>query len=1053
MFHLVDMNNTGKTLYLIDGHALIFKMYYALLSHPMINSKGVDTSILYGFTKYLFELTAKEHPTHLAVAFDPPGGTFRHERYPEYKGTRSATPQLIIDALEPLCELCKALNIPVLMEPGYEADDVIGSMAKKAEKEGFTVYMVTPDKDYGQLISPNIFQYKPGKSGGDREIVGEKEICEKFGLKSPLQVIDILTICGDSSDNVPGVRGVGEVGAKKLLGEYGSVKGIYEHLDDLKPKQKAMFEAAKDHIELSRWLVTIKTDISLDKYSLDDMVVDGKYTEDARRLFDLYEFGSLKKYIASAPAYSATNKAAGPADGTAGATSYGSVDRTSVTKNGNPSCPADGLSAKTQIHANGGTSTKNAGSSGDGVSGATYYSTVDGHADGRTAYDEPQWKEIEYTLCSVQELIETAKKTGKCAITLPESYVGGKHLSYSKAAGDSKAAGLNGKPSHGSIRDKIFIASDGKAAEGTADEFRALIEDGSVAKTGYGMKDCWKALHSNGISLKGTLDDIEIMDYVINPEKSHDMFSLAKSLLGVDLQANTSGINGTYASSPTAPSLGSFVQASLFDDIDDDNDDDVQDAADTGEVSANSPTGSKSADSNNSDNNSKAEGNARLAEETAAGCRKAVAVELLGSRLRQMLTDSSQDKLYDDIEEPLISVLAKMEETGVRIDLNVLRRFAGKLTEEMNEYQQRVREMVGEPDLNIMSPKQIGTLIYEKLQLDPKVKAKKGNRYAYPTDEETLLKLEDKHPVIDEILEFRGLKKLLSTYIDPFPSYVSPVTGMIHTTFNQALTSTGRLSSSKPNLQNIPIRTERGKEIRKAFISRRPDGVILSADYSQIELRIMAHLSCDRHLIEAFRKGEDVHKATAAKIFGIGIDEVSPEQRRIAKTANFGIMYGISSFGLSQRLHISRADAKKLIDDYFASFPSIRAYIDDTLASVRETGYAETLFGRRRYISDINSKNGTVRALAERNAINAPIQGTAADIIKIAMANIDRRLEKEGFRSAMVLQIHDELLFDAYSEEIEDLKKCVVEEMENVIKLSIPLTVECKYGKNWLEAH
>ena len=988
------MDNTGKTLYLIDGHALIFKMYYALLSHPMINSKGLDTSILYGFTKYIFELTAKEHPTHLAIAFDPPGGTFRHERYPEYKGTRSATPQLIIDALEPLCELCKAMNIPVLMEPGYEADDVIGSMAKRAEKAGFTVYMVSPDKDYGQLISPKIFQYKPGKSGGDREIVGEKEICEKFGLKSPLQVIDILTICGDSSDNVPGVRGVGEVGAKKLLGEYGSVKGIYEHIEGLKPKQKAMFEAAKDHIELSQWLVTIKTDINLDKYSFDDMVVDGKYTADASRLFDQYEFGSLKKYLASSPAASATDNP---------------VNSTS--------------SANTAVD-----------------------------SFGSASQDEQQveWKEIEFTHCGVHDLIEIAKKTGKCAISLADGYIGGSHPADDKTgrqngttsvdntnrqngtSADCRTSIKNSTSSDIGCKDLIFIAADGKVAEGTADELRSLIEDSSVAKTGYGLKNCWKALHTNGIILKGMLDDIEIMDYVINPEKSHDLSSLAKSLLGVDLQANPDNGNGTNAYGIPGATAGNFIQTSLFDDENGEEDEaDGNGLAGTEETSAND----------------------RRAAETAKGCRKAAAVEQLGNRLRQMLAESSQDKLYDSIEEPLISVLAKMEETGVRIDLNVLKRFAGKLTEEMNECQQRVREMVDEPELNIMSPKQIGILIYEKLQLDPKIKAKKGNRYAYPTDEETLLKLADKHPVIDEILEFRGLKKLLSTYIEPFPSYVSPVTGMVHTTFNQALTSTGRLSSSKPNLQNIPIRTERGKEIRKAFISRRSDGVILSADYSQIELRIMAHLSCDSHLIEAFRKGEDVHKATAAKIFGISIDEVSPEQRRTAKTANFGIMYGISSFGLSQRLHISRTDAKKLIDDYFASFPSIRAYIDDTLLSTRETGYAETLFGRRRYIADINSRNSTVRALAERNAVNAPIQGTAADIIKIAMANIDRRLAKEGLKSAMVLQIHDELLFDAYPEEIESLKKCVVEEMENVIELSIPLTVECKYGKNWLEAH
>ena len=488
--------------------------------------------------------------------------------------------------------------------------------------------------------------------------------------------------------------------------------------------------------------------------------------------------------------------------------------------------------------------------------------------------------------------------------------------------------------------------------------------------------------------------DIELMHYLINPEKSHKIDILAKSYLGVNLE------DGEPQKEDTP--------LSLFDEPEE--------------------------------------------EEAVNRFPEAAATLLLGEKIWEEMQSLDLCGLYDTMEEPLLKVLSKMEIEGVKIDTVQLRRYAAALASEMNAIQDRVREMAEEPDLNIMSPKQIGTLLFEKMKLDPKIKPK-GARGSYPTDEDTLNTLADKHPIINEILEYRGVKKLLSTYIEPLPNYISPATGKIHTTFNQALTATGRLSSSKPNLQNIPIRTERGKEIRKAFVPSRPDGVIVSADYSQIELRIMAHLSCDSHLINAFKEGQDVHAMTAAKIFGVPLEEVTSDQRRIAKTANFGIMYGISSFGLSQRLHISRAEAKKIIDDYFANFPAISSFIEDTLTSARETGYVETIFGRRRYLPDINSKNGTVRSLAERTAVNAPIQGTSADIIKMAMINVDRRLEAEGLKSRMILQIHDELVFDAVADEVETLERIVREEMENVTVLSVPLTVECNHGSNWLEAH
>ena len=878
-----------KKLFLIDGHALIFKMYYAFLRHPMINSKGADMSVLFGFTKYVLELIEKEKPTHLAIAFDPPGGTFRHEMYPEYKGTRSETPQLIIDSLEPLCELCKAMGFPVLMVKGFEADDVIGSMAKRAEKEGFTVYMVTPDKDYGQLISEKILQFKPGKSGSDNEVIDVRKVCEKYNINNPEQVIEILTICGDSSDNVPGVKGVGEVGAGKLISKFGTVEEIYRHLDELTPKQREAFVSSEGHIMLSHELVTIKTDIVLDVDSK-AMELTGTYSPEAADLFEKYEFGSLRRFLGN-------------------------------------------------IQPSGSKETK----------------------------------QVEFTEAAPAQVIKEAQKLGRCAIIT-----------------ECRSEGIFSEIA------RVTIAAGALTAEGMAADFRQIISDPQIIKYGYDLKFQRNLLAHAGMSLEGTLMDIELMHYLINPEKSHKVEILAKTYLEINLEENENAAEVVEA-------------LSLFDEIPEDD--------------------------------------------TKPGKAKEAAVTfLLGEAVWKDMETNGVQTLYLDMEEPLLKVLSDMEMEGVKIDLVQLRKYSAELNTEMNQIQDRIREMAQESSLNIMSPKQIGILLFEKLRLDPKKKPKSGSN-AYPTDEETLSALADKHPIINEILEFRGVKKLLSTYIEPFPSYISPITGKVHTTFNQALTATGRLSSSKPNLQNIPIRTERGKEIRKAFVPSCPDGLIVSADYSQIELRIMAHLSCDKHLIEAFRAGQDVHAITASKIFGIPLEDVTSDQRRIAKTANFGIMYGISSFGLSQRLKIGRGEAKKIIEDYFANFPAISSYIEDTLTAARENGYVETIFGRKRFLPDINSRNGTVRALAERNAINAPIQGTSADIIKLAMIKTDRRIRQEGLQSRMILQIHDELVFDTTPDEVERLERIVREEMENVIELSIPLTVECNHGHNWLEAH
>ena len=868
-------------------------MYYAFLRRPMINSKGADTSILFGFTKYLLELIEREKPTHLAVSFDPPGGTFRNEMYPAYKANRPETPQLVIDALEPLTQIVRAMNIPVLMERGFEADDVIGSMAVKAAAEGMDVYMVTPDKDYGQLISDHIWQYKPGRAGGDDEIVGVPEICARYGIERPEQVIDMLTICGDASDNVPGVKGIGEVWAGKLVSQYGTLENIYSHIDALTQKQRDMFVASRPYIDLSKKLVTIKTDVPLD-VTLDDMAVNLDYSPVLADLFEKYEFNSLKRFIS--------------------------------------------------------------------------------HIDKRHASSGQKAAQLEVEETSAVQVATAVCSSGRCAFVV-----------------DTAGAGIFAPVTKVTV---AALTKDGCiAAEAPASQFKPILEDPTIIKFGFDIKYQMDVLAHAGISIVGKLRDVELMHYLLDPEKAHKLDILSKSYLGVDIAQ--------------APAVQKEV--SLFDEVEEDE---------AGERNR---------------------------------FREAAAILLIGAKVWTELQDAGIVDLYESVEEPLIRVLSRMECTGVKVDVPTLMEYADSLRAEIAENESVVRQIAGDPTLNVSSPKQLGELLFEKLKLDPK--AKKSAKGTWSTDEDTLVELADESPVIDAILDFRAAKKLLSTYIEPFPKYISPVTGRIHTTFNQALTSTGRLSSSNPNLQNIPIRTDRGRYIRKAFVAQDPESVIVSADYSQIELRIMAHLCGDEHLIHAFREGIDVHAATAAKIFHLPVEAVSADQRRIAKTANFGIMYGISAFGLAQRLRIPRSEAKKIIDDYFASFPAIRSFIDRTVAAARENGYVETLFGRRRFIPDINSKNLTLRALAERNAVNAPIQGTSADIIKIAMIRIDRRLRESGMTARMVLQIHDELLFEAPQTEAEALKEMVVSEMEGVIKLSVPLTVECKDGKNWLEAH
>ncbi len=849
-----------KKLYLIDGHALVFRMYYAFLRRPMINSKGEDTSILFGFTKYLLELIAREKPTHLAVMFDPPGGTFRHDLYPEYKATRSATPELVKAALEPLSQIVDALDIPVLMKPGFEADDVIGTVARDFAGRGFDVYMVTPDKDLGQIVDDHIFQYKPGKGGADNEILSKEAICGQYGISDPHQIIDILAIWGDAADNVKGVPGVGEVGARKLVAAYGSVEGIEAHLDELPPRQQVSFREALPYLGLSKTLVTVKTDVDI-PVTEEQLLLGNPDVPRVTELFNHYEFNSLRGFI--------------PTMETA---------------------------------------------------------------------PEPQHKSLECTETAADAVIRKARQEGCIAVRLAE---------------------------------RVTLASGHDYATLPFSEAVPVLSDETLVKCGFGLKNT---------ALKGPLYDIELMHYLLNPERSHKLETLSAAYLGADLaESEADG------------------QMMLFD-----------------------------------------------FEDKTAG-KECVAAGLIAPLLQKELEAQHLWDLYTRIEMPLIGVLADMEATGVRIDPRILGDYSRVLSKELVRIEQEARDLAGEPALNLSSPKQLGVVLYEKLNLNPRVK--KSRNDSYPTDEETLSEIADRHPIVGKILEFRAIKKLLSTYIDPLPALINPATGKVHTTFTQALTATGRLSSVKPNLQNIPIRTERGMKIREAFVPSDPDGWIVSADYSQIELRLMAHLSGDEHLVAGFAHGADVHRATAARIFHVEPEAVTAEERRRAKVANFGIIYGISAFGLSQRMGISRTEAKAFIEEYFRSYPGVKEYMDRVVAQAREKGYVETLFGRKRFLPDIASKNAVARGLAERNAINAPIQGSAADIIKLAMIAVSRRLAKEGLRSKMVLQVHDELVFDVVPDERDRIVEIVKQEMENVCTLSVPLITECNYGKNWREAH
>jgi DNA polymerase-1 len=755
--------------------------------------------------------------------------------------------------------------------------------------------MVTPDKDYGQLVSENIYQCKPAKNGNEMEVLGKDEICSMYGIEDPSQIIDILTLWGDASDNVPGVRGIGEVSSKKLIQKYKTLDKILSSLNELPEKQQEAFKESEKFIDLSKTLITIDTNVDV-PWDENSLKLETPHFNELKRLFNHYEFGSLSR----------------------------SIPR------------LEEIFTTTQT------------------------------PDEQQKSDIGQDKKINtvkpFNMVSDNEIIKEATENGEIAIRTE-----GKSI--------------------------IFSTSNLVSVCSNIDLYKEILSDEKVIKCGYDLKAFINYLRDKGINLKGYLADIELMHYLIMPERAHKIEILSPAYLNIDLSSGET-----------------MIQADLF-----------------------QATESRQEDKNES-----------LIKES-------LVLLPLYHKLLTELRESSLLELYNTIEMPLIYVLADMEHEGVKIDREKLNEYSRTLTSELAEIEDSIREMADEPTLNVSSPKQLGVVLYEKLNLA--AKAKTTSKKNYSTDEETLSELADSHPIIAKILEYRNIKKLLSTYIDPLPYLISPTTGKIHTTYNQSLTSTGRLSSVKPNLQNIPIRTERGREIRKAFIPSDPNGCIMSSDYSQIELRLMAHMSEDKDFIEAFRAGKDIHAATASKIFGIPEDQLTKEQRNRAKVANFGIIYGISSFGLSQRLHISRAESKKLIEDYFNSYPQVKEYISGMIEYAKKEGYVKTLYGRKRFLPDISSRNQVVRGLAERNAVNAPIQGSAADIIKVAMIKVADRLKNEGLKSKMVLQVHDELVFDVVPDEIDILSRVVKEEMESVICLSVPLTVECESGSNWLEAH
>ena len=917
---------------ILDAYALIFRSYYAMISRPSINSKGLNTSAIMLFCNTLHDLMTREHPTHLAVAFDH-GKTFRHEAFPPYKAQREATPEDIKKSVPWIKRILTALNIPQYQADGFEADDVIGTMATKAGAEGLTTYMVTPDKDYGQLIRPNVFMYRP-RHGGGYDLIGEKELTDKYGVESAAQVIDLLALMGDSADNYPGCPGVGEKTAVKLIQQFGSVENLLTHTDQLKGKMREKVEGAVDDIKMSKFLATIRTDVPID-LNLEEMKVKEPDAQSLREIFNELEFKKLQKTFLNEPEEKPKN-----------------------------------VNQELNMFA---------------------VNSTDGQVDEKySSFETLKTTPHNYKLIDTEE---DAKKV--CDYFMTKQILSLDTETTSTNSIDAELVGLSFASEENEAY-YVAVPAESEKALRIVNVFKPLYENPSILKIGQNIKYDYEVLHRYGVNIQGEMFDTMLAHYVLQPELKHNMDDMAETLL------HYKTIHIEELIGPKGKGQKNMRQLA---------------PADIYEYAA----------------------------EDADVTLKLYHV------LTPKLKEQGAEKLFKDIEMPLVPVLADMEMTGVCLDTDALKETSKAFTERMNEYEKKIYAEAGET-FNISSPKQVGEILFSENKLHLLDKPKKTKTGQYVTSEEVLLSLEQKAPIVADILAYRGMKKLLSTYVDALPKLINKRTGHIHTSFNQALTATGRLSSSDPNLQNIPVRSEDGKEIRKCFVPE-PGCLFFSADYSQIELRIMAHLSGDENMIEAFREGFDIHRATAAKIWKEDMKDVTDAQRKKAKQANFGIIYGITTYGLAQRMGIDNREARQIIDDYFATFPKVHAYMQQAIDTARQKGYAETIFGRRRYLPDINSRNGTVRGFAERNAINAPIQGSEADIIKIAMIRIHDRFQREGIRSKMILQVHDELNFSVYPEEKESVEKIVLEEMQGACALKVPLVADAGWGKNWLEAH
>ena len=917
-------------LFLIDAYALIYRSYYAFIKSPRINSKGLNTSAVMGFCNTLNEVLTKEKPTHIGVAFDH-GKTFRHDAFPEYKAQREETPEDIKLSVPLIKQVLEAMRIPILQVGGFEADDIIGTVATRFGADGIDTFMLTPDKDYGQLIGPNVFMYRP-RHGGGYEILGEKEVGEKYGIPTPAQVIDLLALMGDSADNFPGCPGVGEKTAAKLINQFGSIDNMLQHTDEIKGKLREKVENAVEDIKMSKFLATIRTDVPM-QLDLDELKVEQPDETKLRAIFEELEFKTLiNKFL---------NKG-----------------------ESKPKTDNNQLDLFAENTTNESDEPKNA-----------KFESI------KTTQHEYKLVENEEELRQLCDFFITKESISIDTETTSTDAISAELVGLSFSVEEKKAF-------------YVAVPANYEEALKIVQIFKPLYESDKIMKIGQNIKYDYEVLTRYGVTLQGKMFDTMIAHYLIQPELHHNMDYMAETLLG-------------YQTIHIEELLG--------------------------------PKGKKQ---KNMRDLSPTDIYEYAAEDADITLR-------LKNVLEPRLKELGVEELFWNIEMPLVRVLADMELNGVCLDTEALQDTSKIFTERMKQYEQEIYKEAGE-EFNISSPKQVGDILFGKLQIMDKPKKTKTGQYV--TSEEVLQSLESKSPIVRNILNYRGMKKLLSTYIDALPKLINPRTGHIHTSFNQALTATGRLSSSDPNLQNIPVRTDDGKEIRKCFIPE--EGCLFfSADYSQIELRIMAHLSEDKNMMEAFREGHDIHRATAAKIWHVDIDKVTDAQRKKAKQANFGIIYGITTYGLAQRMDIPNGEAKELIEGYFRTFPKVQAYMEHAKEVARAKGYAETLFHRRRYLADINSRNATVRGFAERNAINAPIQGTEADIIKVAMVRIWERFKKEGIRSKMILQVHDELNFSVFPEEREQVERIVIEEMQNAYPLNVPLIADAGWGKNWLEAH